>query len=140
MVQVISEEQEKMGGFRGGRGGGRGGGFRGGRDGGEMIMLTKDLQCLSLYVECHGNSMNQVIQVGFEEVEVVAVEEEEVDGQVGEVEDMVMVVMTSLTPWLCQVTRWDILVVLILVVLVNVAPMLSMNGIHEKTFPCRQIN
>merc|ERR1719430_2911318 len=32
--QVISEEQEKMGGFRGGRGGGRGGGFRGGRDGG----------------------------------------------------------------------------------------------------------
>merc|ERR1719187_2827509 len=34
MVQMISEEQEKMGGFRGGRGGGRGGGFRGGRDGG----------------------------------------------------------------------------------------------------------
>merc|ERR1712013_82883 len=34
MVQVISEEQEKMGGFRGGRGGGGRGGFRGGRDGG----------------------------------------------------------------------------------------------------------
>merc|ERR1719228_2222937 len=32
--QVISEEQEKMGGFRGGRGGGGRGGFRGGRDGG----------------------------------------------------------------------------------------------------------
>jgi len=32
--QVIAEEQEKMGGFRGGRGGGRGGGFRGGRGGG----------------------------------------------------------------------------------------------------------
>jgi len=31
--QVIAEEQEKMGGFRGGRGGGRGGGFRGGRGG-----------------------------------------------------------------------------------------------------------
>ena len=44
MVQVISEEQEKMGGFRGGRGGGRGGGFRGGRDGGELMMLTKMLQ------------------------------------------------------------------------------------------------
>ena len=39
MVQVISEEQEKMGGFRGGRGGGRGGGFRGGRDGGELMVL-----------------------------------------------------------------------------------------------------
>merc|ERR1712013_854037 len=31
--QVIAEEREKMGGFRGGRGGGRGGGFRGGRGG-----------------------------------------------------------------------------------------------------------
>ena len=84
--------------------------------------------------------MNQVIQVDSEEAEVVAVAVEEVDGQVGEVEDMVMVVMMSLTPWLCQVTRWDILVVLILVVLVNVVPMLSMNGIHEKIFPCGQIN
>ena len=45
--------------------------------------------------------------VGSEEEEVVAVEGEEVDGQVGEVEDMVMVVMTSLTLWLSQVTRWD---------------------------------
>ena len=54
--------------------------------------------------------MNQVIQVGSEEVEVVAVVvvvEEEVDGLVGEVEDMGMVVMMSRTPWLCQVTRWD---------------------------------
>ena len=39
MVQVISEEQEKMGGFRGGRGGGRGGGFRGGRDGEDPMQL-----------------------------------------------------------------------------------------------------
>ena len=43
MVQVISEEQEKMGGFRGGRGGGRGGGFRGGRDGGEGMLMLKVL-------------------------------------------------------------------------------------------------
>ena len=48
----------------------------------------------------------KLIQVASEEVEVAAVEGEEVDGQVGEVEDMVMVVMTSLTPWLSQVTRW----------------------------------
>merc|ERR1719454_2405500 len=34
MVQVISEEQEKMGGLRGGRGGGGRGGFRGGGGGG----------------------------------------------------------------------------------------------------------
>ena len=33
MVQMISEEQEKMGGFRGGRGGGGRGGFRGRGDG-----------------------------------------------------------------------------------------------------------
>ena len=52
--------------------------------------------------------MNQVIQVASEEVEVVAAEVEGVDGQVGEVEDMGMVVMMSRTPWLCQVTRWDI--------------------------------
>ena len=43
MVQVISEEQEKMGGFRGGRGGGRGGGFRGGRDGGEEMLILRVL-------------------------------------------------------------------------------------------------
>jgi len=47
-----------------------------------------------------------VIQVDFEEAEVVAVAVEEVDGQVGEVEDMAMVDMMSLTPWLCPVTRW----------------------------------
>ena len=51
--------------------------------------------------------MNQVIQVGSEEAEVVAVVVEEVDGQVEEVEDMAMVAMMSLTLWLCQVTRWD---------------------------------
>ena len=51
--------------------------------------------------------MNQVIQVGSEEVEVVAAVVEEVDGQVGEVEDMGMVDMMSLTPWLCPATRWD---------------------------------
>ena len=61
----------------------------------------------SVTVECHGNSMNQVIQVGSEEVGAVAVAVEEVDGQVGEVEDMAMVDMMSLTPWLCPVTRWD---------------------------------
>ena len=43
MVQVISEEQEKMGGFRGGRGGSRGGGFRGGRDGGEEMLILRVL-------------------------------------------------------------------------------------------------
>ena len=48
MVQVISEEQEKMGGFRGGRGGGRGGGFRGGRDGGEEMLILRVLIVLLL--------------------------------------------------------------------------------------------
>ena len=46
MVQVISEEQEKMGGFRGGRGGGRGGGFRGGRDG-DYPMQLEDIGTLA---------------------------------------------------------------------------------------------
>ena len=64
----------------------------------------------SVTVECHGNSMNQVIQVGSEEVGVVAVAVEEVDGQVGEVEDMAMVDMMSLTPWLCQATRWVLII------------------------------
>ena len=43
MVQVISEEQEKMGGFRGGRGGGGRGGFRGGRDGGCLGLSNQDI-------------------------------------------------------------------------------------------------
>ena len=51
-------------------------------------------------------TMNQAIQVGSEEVEVVAVAVEEVDGQVGEVEDMAMVAMMLLTLWLCRVIRW----------------------------------
>ena len=51
-------------------------------------------------------TMNQAIQVGSEEVGVVAVAVEEVDGQVGEVEDMAMVAMMLLTLWLCRVIRW----------------------------------
>ena len=51
-------------------------------------------------------TMNQAIQVGSEEVGVVAVAVEEVDGQGGEVEDMAMVAMMLLTLWLCQVIRW----------------------------------
>ena len=54
-------------------------------------------------------TMNQAIQVGSEEVEVVAVAVEEVDGQVGEVEDMAMVAMMLLTLWLCRVIRWDLI-------------------------------
>ena len=46
-----------------------------------------------------------MIQVASAEVEVVAEGVEGAAGQVGE-EDMVMVVMMSQTPWLCQVTRW----------------------------------
>ena len=54
--------------------------------------------------------MNQVIQVDSEEAEVVAAVVEGVDGQVGEVEAMAMVDMMSLTPWLCQATRWVLII------------------------------
>ena len=54
-------------------------------------------------------TMNQAIQVGSEEVGVVALAVEEVDGQVGEVEDMAMVAMMLLTLWLCRVIRWDLI-------------------------------
>ena len=82
----------------------------------------------SVTVECHGNSMNQVIQVGSEEVGVVAVAVEEVDGQVGEVEDMAMVDMMSLTPWLCQATR-------LVLIIHNEEMPVNMDNVHSQFLP-----
>ena len=96
MVQVISEEQEKMGGFRGGRGGGGRGGFRGGRDGGWLGLSNQDIYHQVKSTHC-------IMQVASEEVEGVDVAAEV--GQVVEEEVMVMVATMSRTPWLFQATR-----------------------------------
>ena len=96
MVQVISEEQEKMGGFRGGRGGGGRGGFRGGRDGGCLGLSYQDI-----YHQV--KSTLRIMQVASEEAEGVDVVAEV--GQVVEEEVMVMVATMSRTPWLFQATR-----------------------------------
>ena len=96
MVQVISEEQEKMGGFRGGRGGGGRGGFRGGRDGGCLGLSYQDIYHHVKFTLC---TMQEASEEA-EGVDVVA----EVGQVVGE-EVMVMVATMSRTPWLFQATR-----------------------------------
>lgn len=96
MVQVISEEQEKMGGFRGGRGGGGRGGFRGGRDGGWLGLSNQDIYHQVKSTHC-------IMQVASEEAEGVGVAAEV--GPVVEEEVMVMVATMSRTPWLFQATR-----------------------------------
>ena len=96
MVQVISEEQEKMGGFRGGRGGGGRGGFRGGRDGECLGLSNQDIYHQVKSTLC-------IMQVASEEAEGVGVAAEV--GPVVEEEVMVMVAMMSRTPWLFQATR-----------------------------------
>ena len=96
MVQVISEEQEKMGGFRGGRGGGGRGGFRGGRDGGCLGLSNQDIYHQVKSTLC-------IMQVASEEAEGVDVAAEV--GQVGVEEVMVMVATMLRTPWLFRATR-----------------------------------